>query len=247
MYINTTGLILRETKYKDSSKILTVLTESEGKLTVSARGALRKDSKLMAATQPLAYSEMTLSSSRDRWTMTEARPVELFSGLSGEVTALALGSYFAELIEAVSDEDMPNPELLSLALNALYVLSESLKDEKLVKPAFEMRLMCLGGFAPRLERCNACGKERPEEPVLDVAGGVVLCGKSCGRGAGQAVKLCDGSLGAMRHIVTAEAKKIYSFKVPPDALGRLARAAEGYTLAQLDRRFGTLDFYKSLR
>ena len=64
---------------------------------------------------------------------------------------------------------------------------------------------------------------------------------------GDNMGLCAGSLDALRHIVSADAKKIYSFKVPPDALGRLIRAAESYALAQLDRRFGTLDFYKSLR
>ena len=246
MYINTTGLVLRETKYKDSSKILTVLTESDGKLTVSARGALRKGSKLMAATQCLAYSEMTLSSNRDRWTMTEARPIETFAGLSEEVTALALASYFAELVEAVADEDMQSPELLSLALNALFVLSEGKREEKLVKPAFETRLMCLAGFEPQLQGCSVCGKGQPEEPLLDLAGGVVYC-KNCGFTREGVIKLCAGSLNALRHIVSAEPKKIYSFKVSEASGERLVRAAEAYTLTHLDRRFGTLEFYKSLK
>jgi DNA repair protein RecO (recombination protein O) len=110
MYINTTGLVLRTTDYKDSSRILTVLTSTEGKLTVSARGALRRGSRLAASAQLFAYSHMTLYHNRDRWTMTEAQTIELFSGLSSALDLLALGSYFAELLEAVSDEDSPNPE-----------------------------------------------------------------------------------------------------------------------------------------
>ena len=90
MYINTTGLVLRETAYKDSSKILTVLTGNKGKLTVSARGALRKNSRLAAVTQLLAFSEMTLCLSRDRWTLTEAHSIEQFIGLRGELELLAL-------------------------------------------------------------------------------------------------------------------------------------------------------------
>ncbi|MEG1108068.1 MAG: recombination protein O N-terminal domain-containing protein, partial [Oscillospiraceae bacterium] len=35
MYKTTRALILREVKYKEADKILTVLTEDEGKLTVS--------------------------------------------------------------------------------------------------------------------------------------------------------------------------------------------------------------------
>ena len=49
MYLNTKALVLREVKYKDADKILTVLTADEGKLTVKARGALRKSCKYAAA------------------------------------------------------------------------------------------------------------------------------------------------------------------------------------------------------
>ena len=42
MYKTLHGLVLREVKYKESSKILTILTEEEGKITAEAKGALRK-------------------------------------------------------------------------------------------------------------------------------------------------------------------------------------------------------------
>ncbi|MDR1217816.1 MAG: DNA repair protein RecO, partial [Oscillospiraceae bacterium] len=73
MFINTKGLVLREAEYRDSGKILTVLTSDEGKLTVSARGAKRKNSKLAPYAQPLVFSDMTLLKNRDRWTLTEAQ------------------------------------------------------------------------------------------------------------------------------------------------------------------------------
>lgn len=53
MYHTTRGLILREAKYKESDKILTILTETEGKITAKARGVARTRSKLAAATQLL--------------------------------------------------------------------------------------------------------------------------------------------------------------------------------------------------
>ena len=49
MFLTTKALVLRETKYKEADKILTVLTEREGKLTVKARGALRRGCKYGAA------------------------------------------------------------------------------------------------------------------------------------------------------------------------------------------------------
>jgi DNA repair protein RecO (recombination protein O) len=241
MYINTTGLVLRVTDYKDSSKILTVLTSSEGKLTVSARGAMRRPGKLAAAAQPLAYSEMTLCRSRDRWILVEAQTVELFSGVSSDVRLLALGAYFAELLEAVSDEDSPNPEILSLGLNALFVLSRSEKNPDLVRAAFALRLMCLAGFEPAVSACAVCLREDGDAPALDLRGGAVVCG-GC-RPEGETAPLCRASLEALRYIVAADVKKVFSFKLAGKALGRLARAADAYVSVQLDRKFKTLDYY----
>ncbi len=246
MYINTTGLVLRVTDYKDSSRILTVLTSSEGKLTVSARGAMRRGSRLAAAVQPLAYSDMTLSQSRDRWTLTEAQTIELFSGISSAVELLALGSYFAELLEAVSDEDSPNPDVLSLGLNALYMLSRNERSPALIKAAFELRLMCLAGFEPIVSACAVCDKEDVVAPRLDLRGGTVLCRNCKASGAAETAPLDQGSLDALRFIVSADPRKIFAFKLEDEALGKLSRAAESYVSTQLDRKFRTLDFYKQL-
>ena len=49
MFQTTRGLILREVRYKEADRILTILTESEGKITAKARGALRKSSRTGAA------------------------------------------------------------------------------------------------------------------------------------------------------------------------------------------------------
>ena len=42
MHISTQGLVLREVNYKESDKLLTVLTAEGGKRTVKARGCRRK-------------------------------------------------------------------------------------------------------------------------------------------------------------------------------------------------------------
>ena len=244
MYINTTGLVLRETAYKDSSKILTVLTGGEGKLTVTARGALRRNSKLAAATQLLVFSEMTLFSSRDRWTLTEARSVGQFIGLRDDIRLLSLGAYIAELTEAVADEDSPNPELLPLVLNALFALSEKIKTPELVKPAFELRLMAVSGFTPLIDRCASCGAEDPEFVYLNPADGTILCDGCANRGSGHA--LSRGALKAARYIITCASKKLFSFSVSDFALKELTAATEGYLLEHLERSFRTLNYYKAL-
>ena len=114
MFKTTRGLVLREVRYKEADRILTVLTEDMGKMTVKARGALRKGSKIAAATQFLVFSELTMLERNGFWTVSEGSTIEEFKGLRGDITALSLASYFAECIEALSDEGNPDPLLCSL-------------------------------------------------------------------------------------------------------------------------------------
>lgn len=231
MFIDTTGIVLREVKYGDNTKILTVLTSSEGKITASAHGAYRKNSRLAAATGLLVFSNMTLTRRGERWTLTEAQTIEQFQGLRDELPLISLGSYFAEVTEAIADEDSLNPELLPLCLNSLYALSEKLKPHELIKPAFELRLMAIAGYEPVLEELDDSSS-------------------SCGSGISDSSRkegtllLSAGALRAAKYILSCSAKKLFSFILEDKALRELNLAAEEYLLTHLDRSFKTLDYYK---
>ena len=239
----TCGLVLRETVTRDADKILTVLTLDRGRLSVIARGARRKGSRVAAACQLLAYSEMTLYE-RGRWTMLDAADtIELFDGLRQDLTALSLAAYFAELTEAVSDGS--GGDVLPLLLNALYALSALKKPPQLVKPAFQFRLMALAGYEPMADGCALCGAPQPENPMLDVVHGVVHCGK-CREKGGLSLPLTASGLAALRYVLYGDPRRLYSFSLPPEGLRALNPAADAYVSAQLERSFRTLDYYKTI-
>lgn len=238
----TCGLVLRETVTRDADKILTVLTPDRGRLSVIARGARRKGSRVAAACQLLAYSEMTLYE-KGRWTMLDAADtIELFDGLRQDLTALSLAAYFAELTEAVSDG---SGDVLPLLLNALYALSALKKPPQLVKPAFQFRLMALAGYEPMADGCALCGAPEPENPMLDVVHGVVHCDK-CREKGGLSLPLTASGLAALRYVLYGDPRRLYSFSLPPEGLRALNHAADAYVSAQLERSFRTLDYYKTI-
>lgn len=245
MYSKTQGLILRETNYKEADKILTVLTRDMGKRTVKARGCRRKGSRLTASAQLLVYSEMTLFEYRDYFTLNEADCLEQFRGIRGDLELLALASYFAEVTEAVAEEGTSQPELLSLILNSMYALDKLGLDQKLVKAAFELRLACLAGYEPLLDSCAVCGEPEPDSPQFEIAEGVLRC-SACGENGTGSVPLTGSVVSAMRYIVGAGSKRLFSFSLDPEPLVLLGETAERFLLTQLDRPFGTLDFYREL-
>lgn len=236
---------MRETRYRDADKILTVLTESEGKLTVKARGALRKGCKFAAASQALVFSEMTLFGSSGRWSINEAETIEQFLPLREDIGKLSLASYFAEALESVSDEDSPNPEILQLGLNSLYALSRELYSPEHIKSVFEFRLMCAAGFEPELYSCAACGRE-PVQPLLSLSGGVLHC-RGCAPGAyGVSLPVSRDQLMALRYVAGAPAKKIFSFSLDREEEKQLCGVCEAYMTTQLERSFGALEYWKAV-
>lgn len=244
MYLTTTALVLRVTDYNDKDCLLTLLTAEHGKLTAKARGLRRKNSPLIAPCQLLAYGEFTLFEYKGQYTINDAHAIELFHGLRRDLGKLSLGTYFAQAIEVLSQEDVPNQQMQSLVLNCLFALDKLNKPEAMVKAVFELRAVSIAGYTPDLYDCHICGTEDPM--YFDISGGAMLCPK-CKEHA-QGIRLPAGAtvLDAMRYIVCCDSKKLFSFEIGTEALTQLSGITEAYLTTQLERGFSTLDFYKTL-
>ena len=247
MFETTRALILREVRYKESDRILTVLTDTDGRRTLKARGALRKGSKMAAATQQLTFSELTVFQNRGRGTVNEAVILEPFEGLRADFSSFALGCYFAEVLEATSEEGVSDPAVLQLALNSLYALSRALCPPAQIKAAFELRLMAVTGYEPELTGCPVCGAEEPESPWIYLPEGTVYCGRCRANAPGGVMPLHPDTLAAMRHIVYSDPKRIFSFSLTGEPMQQLSAVAERYLLSQLDRGFSSLDYWKKVK
>lgn len=246
MYLTIQGLVLRVTAYNDTDALLTVLSRDQGKLTVKARGLRRKNSPLIAPCQLLAYGEFTLFEYRGMYTINEAHTLELFQPLRRDLGKLALGTYFAQVAEVISQEDLPTPELLSLVLNCLFALSQMNLPEDQVKAVFELRSACLAGYTPDLSGCHRCGNQYPDR--FDISQGCLECGNCRSpESTGIRMPLSPGVLDAMRYICFCDSKRLFSFEVNSDTVHQLSQITESYFSTQLERGFSTLDFYKSLQ
>ena len=245
MYVTTQGLVLRVSDYNDHDALLTLLTREYGRITVKARGLRRKNSPLTAPCQLLAYGEFTLFEYRDMYTVNEAHSIELFQDLRKDLLKLSLGTYFAQAAEVISQEDMPNPELLSLVLNCLFALSKLNEPESKVKAVFELRCACMAGYFPELAGCHVCANKQPDR--FDVSAGVLECGNCRDAGSsGLRMPLTASVLECMRYIAYCDPKRLFHFNASQQSLERLSQITETYLTTQLERGFTTLDFYKSL-
>ncbi len=245
MYEAVRGLVLRETQYKENDKLLSVLTGEQGLITVKARGVKSQKSKLRSGCGLLTYSSFSLYEKNGYFTVTEAEPIEMFSRLRQDLELLSLGSYFAQVLEAVSPEQQSDQALLSLGLNCLYALDRLGLSQGQVKAAFELRLLCIIGFQPMLEGCAVCGD--PNALEFSPTEGTLRC--SVCRTEMKDVpfmRISPGVLDAMRYIAECDPRRLFSFTLPEKAMRELGAVTERFLLAQLDEGFSALGFYKRL-
>lgn len=248
MHITTKALVLRGVDYKESDKVLTLLTDELGKITASARGCRKKGSPIAAGCQLLCWSEMVLYEYQGRWVVKEANTERQFRGVREDLEKLALACYLAEVTETLAVEGIPSPELLSLILNSLHALEKMNKPQPLIKAAFEMKAMCLAGYEPLIDGCAVCGEEDVPDPRFHLREGVLHCAACRSEvGDGISMPLNGEGLAALRHIAWGDPKRLFSFAVSPEGLKQLSDLAEAYLHTQLERGFHTLDFYKSVR
>ena len=245
--IVTPGLVLKETRYKESDRIITILTPGLGVISASAQSSLRLKNKLFSACGLFCYSEFVLLPGRNMYTVREAESKNVFHGIASSIEGMSLAMYMAEMAAALSPTGEEAEKELRLLLNCLYMLSEKKADLRVIKAVFELRLMCLAGYEPDLSCCAQCGAAEPDEPWFSPRGGAVYCAHCRGASSSAVTPLLPETLAAMRHIVNADPKKIFSFTLGDAGRRQLAHVCEDYTATQLERGFASLDYWKKVK
>ncbi len=243
--ITAPGLVIREQSIGESDKLITVLTAQYGLVRAFSRGAKKTKSKKLAATSLLAYGDFTFSKTRDAYSVDEALVKEVFFELRQDVEKMALAQYFCQLANEFCEEDYESEEILRLFLNALWLLKTDKKSTDFIKSVVEFRLMAIGGYMPDLLACDSCGEYETDIMFFSYDSGKIYCNSCISRGTG--VSVPNSVVQAMRFTALSEFEKIFSFTLSDDALKRFGEITENYLLHKTERKFSTLDFYRTIK
>lgn len=241
------GIVTREVKYGDTSRILTVITREFGKISVLAGGVRTNKSGLLAATQLFSYVSFNLFKGREKslYKINSGEITTSFSKIRESLERMAYASYFCDITNYVMQEDAPDEEQLNLLLNCLYVLAEDKLPYDMIKAVFEFRTLSVQGLVPELALCGNC--HIPDSLVyIDTENGCALC-ENCGEKRENLIRTGSGVIKAIEYIAGAEAKKIFAFRVPENMTGYMSDLGEFLIEKNLEKHFKTLDYLKSVR
>ncbi len=246
MHVVLRGIVIRM-KSSGDDRLLTLLTDELGVIGAVARGANKPRSRLASSTELFCYSRLSLFCYRDHITVDSADVENSFFPLRGDLAALALASYIAELCCELAPPEEPAGEYLRLLLNTLHLAVTRKRPLLQIKAAFELRLLSMAGFMPDLVGCQCCGGYDSERPMyFSASAGAITC-QDCKKECFEAGGLISpGVLAAMRHILYSAFEKIFSFTLSEEGLAELAEVAERDLRYHLQRTWHSLDFFYSV-
>lgn len=233
--VKTKGIIIAEHNVSDFDKMLTILTPNLGKIECLAKGARKPKSLLLAGTQFLCFGEYILYKGSESYSMNSCEIIELFYKIRVDLDKLEYASHITKIISDVTTENQNNYRILQLYLNTLYVMAETDKPLKNVVSIFKLRLMSIMGFRPQIEACTAC-KKKENLTYFSFRDNGFKC-KECALQDGGAIEISETTKDAIRYIVLADAKKIYSFTVPEKTEKELEIIAKIYLTDKLEKEY----------
>ena len=243
--IDAEGIVTKETKYGDSSRILTVITKEHGKLSVLAGNVRRGKSGLLNATALFSHSRFTLfrTGSSNLCKLNEGELKTSFPELKTSLEKMAFAAYFCEIANYTVQDDAEDALQFDLLLRSLYMLCRSDELEK-IKAVYEFRTLTAAGLLPDLSVCGGCGATQ-DLRYLSPNDGCLYC-QSCIGGRNGVFEINNGLLAAMAYISVADDKKIFSFKISDSAGRYLSILGEECIKVLLGKSFKTLEYLRNV-
>ena len=216
-------------------KCLQYLHQMYGKISCVAKGARRPKSALLAGTQMFCFGEYLMYKGTETYHINSVEPIEIFYNIRTDLDKLKYAVHINKIVKDVTRENQNCYKILQLLLNTLYTISETNKNLDMVLGIFKLRLLCILGFTPKIKECVNCHKQE-ELLYFSIKDNGLKC-KICGKLDTSSISISESTLNAIRYIVTAPPKKLYSFELKDNSLEEFKLMTKLYFNEKLEKEY----------
>lgn len=173
------GIVVSEIDYKESSKIINVLTPEYGVIGLIARGTKQVKSKLSGVTSKLAYGYFHVNFKENGLSnLMEVDIIDRFKNIRKDINLMSYSVYLLELADRVYKHDNDS-EIYNMLIASLKKIDEGF-DYKVITQIFELKMLDFLGIRPVIDECVNCGNKQDIVTISSYRGGY-LC-KNCVHG-----------------------------------------------------------------
>lgn len=172
MLSEVTGIVLRESDYKESSKLVQLLTKEYGLIRVLAKGAKNLKSDLRNPTTKFTYGTFYISYREDRLsTLINVDVISYFKKIKTDIEKISYASYLLELSEQVMKEN-ETCSMMELLIESLKKMEEGFSP-LLLTNILELKALSFLGVMPVIDGCAVCGRKTSIATLSSSRGGYI--------------------------------------------------------------------------
>lgn len=170
------GIIIRETNYSESSKILNILTKEKGLIGVMSKGCRNLKNKLRGVSRKLIYGTFHIYYKETGMsTLIEVDVKDSFSKILSNFDATCYATHLLMLTEQVATQNN-DERVFELLKDALLKINEGF-NPLIITNIVELKYLDYLGVSPSIDSCSICGDSKNIVTVSSSDGGFIC--KNC--------------------------------------------------------------------
>lgn len=229
--IKLTGIVIKEVTYKDNDKIITILTDSLGKISCMAKGSKKTNSPLLASSQYLVYSEFVLNKGSHFYYVNSTSVINTFYKLRTDLDKLEFAFDMTKILNNITDENQETKSILKLFLNTLYLLQEEKKQSKFLINIFKIKMLSLMGFSIPMGKCASCMENLKEDKDIyyDYISNILVC-EDCYKKQDlkRYIKLSSSTFKAIKYTIVSDISKVFNFTLTESGVREYAMFGQAF-------------------
>ncbi|WP_462420704.1 DNA repair protein RecO [Salinicoccus sp. Marseille-QA3877] len=152
------GIMIRQTNYSESSRIITILNEDGVMVPLMARGFNKTKSPFIVLRQGFKEALFTYNRFKGMGTLNEVDVISHFKGINNDFDLFAYGSYIMEFVTRILTDEDVTPKNFELLMKCFRLLEKKEENEKNAVTALAaIKLMPQYGIEINVDECALCG------------------------------------------------------------------------------------------
>lgn len=216
------GIIVSETNYSESSKILNILTKDYGLISAISKGCRKIKSKLRSVSTKLTYGYFHVNYKENGLSNIIAVDViDSFKNIISDLTNISYATYMMELtVQVVKQNNDSN--IYELFIAALNKINEGL-DPNIITSILEIKYLEYLGVKPSIDECSLCGSTK-DIVTLDSNHGGYIC-KNCYT---DQIKVSSKTIKLVRLFYYVDISKITKLEISSDTMKEISKFIDEY-------------------
>lgn len=244
MLYRVEGIVIRSMDYGEGNKIITLCTETSGKIGVLVRGAKKVKSRHGALTQPFTHGEYVFfRQNGGLGTLNQGEMIESHFSLREDLVLAAYASYACELLDKTLQDDEVGSFWFTQLKACLDGLSSG-KDPQIVTHLFEMKILQAAGYGPSFESCVSC-ERADDSPYVSPRLGGRLC-RTCRHQDPAAMQVMPGVLKLLMLFEKMDLRRLGNVEVKEETKRELKTVMRAFMDMQLGLKLKSRHFLDQL-